>query len=139
MSTSQGIYLIHLQDQQLTLFDASYGVKSNLNVISGYKGSHGDVYFGDQGGYYVISPGKLMANPNPPQIALRGLRINGQEVMSGKNSLLLMPKEVSRRLSLNHSQNIFSLEVLALHFSNPEKNRVLYQLQGYDPVWHDAG
>ncbi|MBD0297156.1 MAG: GHKL domain-containing protein [Flavisolibacter sp.] len=139
VSTSQGIYLIHLQDQQLTLFDASYGVKSNLNVISGYKGSHGDVYFGDQGGYYVISPGKLMANPNPPQIALRGLRINGQEVMSGKNSLLLMPKEVSRRLSLNHSQNIFSLEVLALHFSNPENNRVLYQLQGYDPVWHDAG
>lgn len=44
-----------------------------------------------------------------------------------------------REITLDHDQNLFSLEYAALDYSNPAVNQYAYQLEGFDEGWTYSG
>ncbi|MEJ7741747.1 MAG: triple tyrosine motif-containing protein [Nocardioidaceae bacterium] len=140
VSTTKGIYRINTRNQQSTQFGSNYGVSGRaFNYLAAYKGVQGDIYFGDQNGYYVINPGSLITNPNPPQVALTDFRISGKSVMPGKDGPLTEPLESVKNISLRYDQNVLAFDFAAIHYSSPEQNRHLYKLENFDPDWREGG
>jgi signal transduction histidine kinase len=140
VSTGVGIFHIHSSNGQAILVGGNEGVDGvSLNRGPSYKDASGVLYFGDQTGYYALSPNNLSGNPNPPAIAIADFRLNGKPVPLGESGPLIQPLESMNTLSLAHDQNVFSFDFAALHYSNPGNNRLLYKLQGYDPEWREGG
>jgi signal transduction histidine kinase len=52
---------------------------------------------------------------------------------------LKKPIEETDQITLSHNQNNLSIEFIALHYSNPSKNRYSYKLENYDNEWRDVG
>jgi len=57
--------------------------------------------------------------------------INGHVVLSKSIS-------ITRALTLNHSENVFSIEFAAIDFFNPSKVKYQYMLEGFDKGWINA-
>ncbi len=97
------------------------------------------LYFGDQSGYYSLSPELLTSNPNPPQIVITQFRLQDQqskaENINQPGSLLTHSKDII----LTHSQNAFSIDFAAIHYSSPENNKHLFMLENYDNDWRQSG
>ncbi|MBC8172950.1 MAG: hypothetical protein H7X71_03495, partial [Chitinophagales bacterium] len=41
--------------------------------------------------------------------------------------------------TLGYNQNNISLDFLAIHYSNPSKNKYAYKLENYDNEWREIG
>jgi ligand-binding sensor domain-containing protein/signal transduction histidine kinase len=140
ISTANGMYRINPRTKESTLFGSNYGVRGeDFIYLSCHKGTQGKIYFGGQNGYYVFTPSLLISNPNPPQIVLTDFRIKGKSAILGKNGAFSEALEGIRNISLRHDQNMLAFDFAALHFSNPEQNRLLYKLENYDQDWREAG
>ena len=134
-----GIYKINLRTNQSAFFNAKNGINvGSLNLGAGYVGKNGDIYFGDNSGYYLFSSNELIDNPTPPQVALTDFRINGKPIIPGKGSPLTSPLETVKSISLNYRQNTIAFDFAGIHYSNPENNLHFYMLENYDVGWRKA-
>ena len=105
-----------------------------------YQGPKGEVFFGNQQGYYSFFPEQLhQPDTTPPQIVLHDFRLADQTVRPGAESPLKDPLFQTRSIELNHLQNAFSIGFAGIHYGQPELNQHLFQLEGYDPVWRQSG
>lgn len=139
-STTAGIYKINPRKNVSMLFGNNYGVRSKeFNYLAAYKGVHGEIYFGEENGYYVFSPDQLINNPNPPEVVLTDFRIAGRQVLPGKNSPISEPLQTAKNISLDYDENVIAFDFAAIHFSSPEDNRHLYRLESYESEWREAG
>ncbi len=140
INTNTGIYKINPQTNQPTVFSANYGISTGYHSLyGGFRGLKGEIYFGNFNGYYFFSPDDLITNPTPPQVMLTDFRIGGRSVLPGKESPLKVPLEQAEKIILPHRQNVIALDFAGIHYSSPENNRHLYQLENYDPEWREAG
>lgn len=66
--------------------------------------------------------------------------MNNRDIRSYNQPAILEKSMVyTDRLTLRHSQSMFTLEFAALNFCNPERISYRYRLKGYDHDWHYAG
>jgi signal transduction histidine kinase len=70
---------------------------------------------------------------------LTDFRISGRPVPIGPHSPLRRSITYTNRITLSHSQNIFSIEFSALSYFNAETNRYRYRLDGLDSQWNEVG
>jgi signal transduction histidine kinase/ligand-binding sensor domain-containing protein len=122
-------------------FGKSQGV-DQLNFAWGDNGGGGsgkEIFFGDQTGYYVFQPELLTINNRPPQILLENFRLAGQAAQYNMNDFMTQPLWKTKEINLAYNQNIFSFDLLAIHYSNPKDNRITYMLENYDNTWRESG
>jgi ligand-binding sensor domain-containing protein/signal transduction histidine kinase len=136
-----GTELIRLNSarNESTRFGRSQGVNPN-SLAYGDNGSGGngsEIFYGDQGGYYVFQPQSQTVNIRPPQILLTDFRIADKSVEPGKNGPLMKPLWSTDQIRLRYNQDNFSFEFVAMHYSNPRENRIMYKLENYDVAWHE--
>jgi signal transduction histidine kinase len=58
--------------------------------------------------------------------------------LPGENSILKNPIYDTEEIVLAHNQNNITLEFIALHYSNPLKNKFAYKLDNYDNDWRES-
>ncbi len=136
----QGIIKLNPARNESNIYGKTHGVNApNLIDNAGCKGKNGMLYFGDQSGYYSLSPELLTSNPNPPQIVITQFRLQDKqskaENINQPGSLLTHSKDII----LTHSQNAFSIDFAAIHYSSPENNKHLFMLKNYDNDWRQSG
>ena len=102
------------------------------------KCENGEIYIGSEPGYYIIAPDQLAVNHNPPEIVFSDLLIAGKSVISVANRSISAALRNSDPISLAYDQNSITIKFAGIHFSSPEYNRHLYQLQHYEDSWHPA-
>lgn len=99
----------------------------------------GRLVFGGVNGLTSFWPQAIHPDATPPQTAIVSLKLFNQEVPVGPDAhgriLLDKPIYMTPSLSLNHSDNVLSLEFVSLHFGEPQKNLFAYQLVGFDENW----
>lgn len=97
------------------------------------------MYFGRTTGLYEFDPGKVLVNQVAPSVVITDFSIFNQSVSSMKNARqeLRMAGQLPdlREIRLTHKHSVFSLTFSALHFSDPQKNRYAYRLEGFDRDW----
>jgi ligand-binding sensor domain-containing protein/signal transduction histidine kinase len=137
IGADDGIIKINAQRNETTLFGKNYNVDSLTSAC--YKSEDGKLYFGASTGYYVFDPRQLKSNSRSPQVILSGFRIADKLVKPSNNSPIAGPLFTTSEIRLPYNQNVFSIDFIAIDYTNPQDNRYLFMLENYDNNWRQAG
>ncbi|HKC36353.1 MAG TPA: ATP-binding protein, partial [Chitinophagaceae bacterium] len=137
-SPSLGLFRINPLKQEVCIYGKKFGTADFWGEKNdAWKTTDGKLFFGSVIGYYSFFPRQVM-NYTPPVILLTGLKLNGKSVTEIKNNLLNGSIEQATEISLQHNQNIFSIDFAAIHYTDPENNILQYMLEGYETEWRKA-
>lgn len=97
------------------------------------------MYFGRTTGLYEFEPDKIVMNQVPPNVVITDFSLFNQSITSipsaRQDFKFVGQLPDLREVRLNHYHNMFSITFAALHFSDPQKNRYAYRLDGFDRDW----
>jgi len=93
----------------------------------------GTMYFGGLDGLTWFHPTEIRKNDFIPPIRLTGVEITGD-----RGSRKISPHGLAR-IALEPSDVMVVVQFAALSFTNPNRNRYAYRLDGFDPQWIDTG
>jgi ligand-binding sensor domain-containing protein len=128
VSTNLGISKLYVISERFVNYDVKDGIQSNeFNLGACYKDKTGKLYFGGMNGYNVFDPNQIKFNPNKPVIVISGFRKFNEK----------QPEEYfdGDTIHLNFDDNFFSVEISALDYTNPAKNKYRYMLENIDKDW----
>lgn len=134
LSTNFGISRFDPDTETFRNFDAGDGLQSNEFNSSAYaKGQDGEFYFAGINGLTVFHPSDITDSAYVPQITLTSLTQGDQSIAIDSSV------ETAQNLTFEWPQNSFEFEFAALSYSQPNKNRYAYFLEGFDTNWHFIG
>ena len=141
MGTNGGLSSFNPREQTFRNFSAADGLPGS--DLSGwgtcYKSPSGEMFFGGFSGATAFYPSKMVDTSFIPTTVLTDFRISGRPAPIGPHSPLRRSITYTNRITLSHSQNIFSIEFSALSYFNAETNRYRYRLDGLDRQWNEVG
>lgn len=140
ISTHNGISKFSLRDSTFTSFDTNDGLQeANFRKYAFHQGKSGRIYFGGINGINIIEPDKVEPNYFEPRVAITALHVFNKKVNVKQkiNGRIILEKSIldTKQLVLTNSESSFSLDFTSFHYTNPNKNRFKYKLEGYDQEW----
>ena len=128
-------YLWLSSNQGLTRFSPASGILKNYDVADGlqsnefntnvcYRHTDGTLFFGGVNGITYFKTSQLRQNRFVPPVQITNVKV--------LDSVYL---PIPKTLTLKYDQNFIAFEFAALNFSNTQKNKYQYQLDGIDPGW----
>jgi len=135
-----GLYRFTPATRRYLRYDVADGLQSNaFKIGAAARGADGTLYFGGINGITYFQPAAIQANPYPPVVQLTGLRIANQPVAVGQpfNGRLVLagPLSQPQTVTIKPSENDFSVDFVALNYTNPQKDHYAYRLLGYNDDW----
>ncbi len=136
----KGISKIELDENGDIQSVVSYDVKDGLQGYeflrnSSFKDETGKLYFGGSEGFNAFYPGS--SNKTPPFVTLQDIKISNKSILEYDN-LKAVNFNSSPEISLSHNQNDLSFEFASIHFSRPDKNKLMYKMDGIDEDWQNG-
>jgi len=134
-------------NQGLSRFDPSAPDNSHLESFSSVDGlgntefnrhaacltRDGSFFFGGLDGLTWFTPEEIRNNDFTPPIRLTGIEITGD-----RGTRKISPHGLES-IELEPSDVMLVVQFAALSYTDPSRNRYAYRLEGFDPVWIDAG
>lgn len=111
---------------------AGNNISSNVSDI-GQKSKK--IYFGGIQGLSEIDPSLLSVKPPSPSIVITDFLLFNKSVAISDSTQLTQSIHTSEEIRLNYDDYIFAFEFASLSFSQPEKIRYAYRLDGFDDDW----
>ncbi|NJX14441.1 hybrid sensor histidine kinase/response regulator transcription factor [Tamlana crocina] len=98
--------------------------------------SSGMMFCGGVNGFTFFQPNSLTVNMLPPQVAITDFKLFNESVDVGKeiNGHVVLKKDINetKEIKLPFYLNSFEFAFSSMHFSNPEKNRYRFFLEGFE-------
>jgi hypothetical protein len=142
VSTEKGISKFNSKIKTFHNYDIANDLQDYSFSMASCKSKDGRLFFGGPNGFIVFNPKSITTNKTPPQVVLTDFKIYNSSVAVGQkingNIVLTQSITESKVLTLSHQENFFSFEFSALDFTNPEKNRYAYMMEGFDKQWHTS-
>ena len=136
IATSRGLSHLNPQSKQITNYDISDGIVSNnLGQVAFYRSNSGEIFLGSNEGFNIFHPDSVKKNPFPPIVVITNITINNKTVETSAQGVIKKFVSDVDSLELDYSQNIFAFEFSAFHFSQPQKNKYAYKLDGFENEW----
>ncbi len=122
-------------------FTKSAGLQDDeFNTGAYAKLSNGNLAFGGVNGLNIFNPAAILKNEFTAPVYITNILVGNKAVLPNDNTGVLQHMiEQTASISLNHLQDILTLEFSSLDFTAPEQNRYRYQLIGIDKDWVEAG
>ncbi len=128
----------------LTRFDPDSGAVRNFRKAHGlqadefhfgaaHRSADGMLLFGGANGFNRFDPRNLSRNTQPPPLVLTDVTVLNESRTFG------VPLATVDEIRLDHDEPAVTFEFAALDFTEPERNRYAYRLDGFDAGWTDAG
>lgn len=109
--------------------DVSRGSKQYFLETLPLLTADGELIYGYSSGTLSFWPGKIVKNSYTPYLAFVKLKVSN-------NDYPLNTKiDYADKITLNHKENVFSIEYAALDYSNPNGVSYAYKLEGFDENW----
>jgi signal transduction histidine kinase/ligand-binding sensor domain-containing protein/DNA-binding response OmpR family regulator len=126
-------YRIHKYDE----FDGLQGKEYNAN--SALKTRSGEMIFGGAHGFNQFRPESIHTITQNPKLIFTDFQLFNKSVKVGDTvaGRVVLTKSIANTqyLTLNHNQNVFSIEFAACYYFNPSKITYQYKLAGFDKEW----
>jgi PAS domain S-box-containing protein len=107
--------------------DGVHNLEYNGGAI--HRTKNGTLLFGGVAGVDVIVPDDVYDNPFEPNVVVNDVTVfDGSET---KNMYFFEDKQ----LRLRYFENVFTINVAALEYTQPELNRYTYMLENFDKTW----
>ncbi|MBL9199540.1 MAG: PAS domain-containing protein [Opitutaceae bacterium] len=103
------------------------GEGSSAAKPGGWRSADGRVWFATAKGLVAVDPARLPAAPAPPAVVITRVRADGRDV------------PIARALTLPPGRGELEFAFTALSYSQPQKVRFRYQLEGVNDGWIEAG
>jgi len=137
ISGIKGISKVELDENGNKQIIVNYDVKDGLqgyefNRNASLKDKTGKLYFAGLDGVNAFYPGN--SNKTPPLLSLQSVKVSNKSLQNINENAYQNLQQLSE-LSLSHTQNDLSVEFASIHFSRPDKNRLLYKMDGIDEEW----
>ncbi len=132
--TTQGLSRIDPCNYSIRNYDDADGlVNLEFNPRSSFKDEDGWLYFGGRNGVTLFHPDSLQENKFVPPVYITSFAVAGQQKYFDK------PLYEMSTIELQHNENDFSFDFVALNYINSQKNQYAYMLEGYDEDWQYVG
>jgi signal transduction histidine kinase/DNA-binding response OmpR family regulator/ligand-binding sensor domain-containing protein len=147
-STNRGIFCLLPEPSEtgalkftIRTFSKEDGLQEDeFNTGAYAKLPDGRLLFGGVNGYNIFRPEAVLAAGYTPPVYITGLLINNKRLVPGDPTAVLSKNiEATERITLDHLQDIVTLEFASLDFQNPKRLRYRYQLVGATDGWVEAG
>ena len=141
MSTNKGLSVYNPESGEISNFTDKNGIQEGeFNIGTAWKTRDNKLIFGGVEGYTIFSPEQVTTNQYKPPVAITQLKVLNKDVQIGaeesplKKSILL-----TKSLTFNYLQNIFSFSYASLSFRDPSNNSYAFMLEGFDKGWQMVG
>lgn len=128
LSSSKGIYHYSISNDQLQLYDPSYGIPGDLSTYF-FSTSDTTTGIGFNGGYLTFQPQHVLLNTEKPQVHISRIWVMDQPA----DTLLF------KSIQLDYRQNFIKFNVATNSFSDNEETKIYYRLEGLDDKWYSNG
>ena len=143
VSTPNGLSNIELSESgeaRFINYDESDGLQGRVfNENAAYKTYDGKLIFGGPEGFNIFDPDNIGENDQKPEVVFTDFQLFNKSVGVGArvDDRVLLTKSLSftDEITLNHDENVFSVEFAALNFLHSGKNKYKYKLEGFDKQW----
>ncbi len=140
LSTNNGITKLNPVTFEFRNYSVDDGLQSEeFNGGSYYKARDGEMFFGGIKGFNSFYPSEVTDNKFIPAIVLTDIKIFNESVKVGEDSPLKKQISKTDEIVLSYWQNDISFEYVALHYSNPSKNKYAFKLENYEDEWRYVG
>lgn len=138
ISTDRGLTKFDPAKKTFKNYNVADGLPANeFNVNSAYKDKEGRLYFGSYNGLVAFTPRDIKENSVVPNIVFSGLKLFNKPVgINEPDRLLKEDISFAQEITFSASQNIFTIEFLALNYIQPQRNRYAYKLEGFEKDWN---
>lgn len=121
-------------------YDESDGLQGKqFNENASLRTAAGEIIFGGTNGFNIFHPDEIKINKIKPRVKLSDFQIFNKSVGIGEpiNKKIILTKSITETndIILRHSDNVFSIEFVALNFFHPEKSEYKYKLEGFNKDW----
>ena len=118
----------------------SIGCYTNNQVtyLCGTKLSTGEILLGSSNGITSFEPESFTDNRHRPPVLFTDLKIFNRSVpigAYGNRSILSQSVSVTENIELSYKDKVFSLNFIALDYTDPKKNQYEYKLEEFDDNW----
>lgn len=134
IGTSSGISMFNRKDEKFNNYDSHDGIKMiSYNNNACTKTQDGEMIFCGNNGFNIFNPNDVNKSEFNPPIVISNFIVMGKKV--NLNEIL----QNNEGIKLKYTDKIFSMEFSSLDFTNPEKNKYAYKLEGFDKDWNYTG
>ncbi len=132
MSTNSGLMRWNPATGQVRHFTPMDGVQAlEFNRAVAHVSPRGEFYFGGVNGVNRFRPGRFDSLQPPPRVHLQEVLVNGEMIdLDGREA---------PSLRLRHDEDDLEIRFVGLQFSDPQRVRYAFRLEGVDADWIDGG
>ncbi len=133
-ATGGGLCRLDTITGRFRTFSVEEGLQSlEFNLRACCKSNDGEIFFGGMNGFNSFYPDSLRDNPYIPEIVFTSFYKTTQADKE------YIDVENAGEVVLSYDDHTFTIEFAALEFTNPEKNRYAYMLEGVSGDWIETG
>lgn len=145
-STNNGLFCLLKNRERKDNFEFRHFTEAaglqaaEFNTDAYLKFANGDLAFGGINGLNVFNPKEILIDTFAPNIFITKLLVGNKVVrVRDEHNILKTAIEYTPSITLNHKQDVFTLEFSSLDFRAPDQNKYRYQLAGIDKTWTESG
>ncbi len=129
MSLVKGISRFDPNTKQFTNFDYKDGLGNTEFISASAKGRDGKLLFGGKNGVTYFYPTNIIQSTIKPNIVVINFSVFNQPLKFQRDIT-----EVDT-IEIKYSDNVFSIDFVALGYARPDKISYAYMLEGFDNDW----
>ena len=142
ISTNKGICCFNTKANTFKNYGIVDGLQGNEFKDQAFcKSSSGAFYFGGNNGFNMFYPDSIGVATFDPPLVLTGLRISNKELQVALDSITSpLKKDITetRSISLPYNSAVIEFEFASLNYTNNDKKRYAYMLEGLDSNWNES-
>lgn len=139
ITTNKGLNHFNTKTKAFRLFTIEDGVFSSSFENAGIRLPNNKIVFGTGEGICFFNPEKVHFEMPVPKLMMGELRILNQlvEVQDtvSNRQILTKPLNETKEIELAYNENVFSIELLSLHYSHPQSHFIRYRLLPQEKEW----
>ena len=136
LSTANGLCLFNPKTEKFTVYDKRDGVQNNVFNRDAYTSApDNEIFFGGINGLTAFYADSIQNDTYDPEIVITKFTISSHEKSYDYRQFSRITLASLHKIDLTHQFNNLSFEFSSLDYSNSNKNKYSYILEGYDSKW----
>ncbi|UMB61742.1 ATP-binding protein [Lutibacter sp. A80] len=139
ISTNIGLNKYNVKDASFRRFNDSDGLPFEDFWFAASRLENGNMLFSGLDGFCYINPKNIENDEKLPKLEFENFKLFNKIILPGDtvNNRVLFKNHLtnSKVIELKYNENVFSLDLTSLHFSNPENHKLRYKLTPINEEW----